>query len=130
MQQNTYTHSTIFRETFSDNATRPRWYLRYSNTHLTYINWWKHWNKYIQTNQDKEQLKVKQKTKKCQFKNKTKPYEKEPLLISKLCTLSDEFEIPERKCDDNWKKSTQHTHTYWKLLKRLRNRRAHKHTHT
>lgn len=108
MQQNTYTHSTIFRETFSDNATRPRWYLRYSNTHLTYINWWKHWNKYIQTNHDKEQLKVKQK--KCQFKNKTKPYEKEPLLISKLCTLSDEFEIPERKCDDNWKKSTQHTH--------------------
>lgn len=31
-------------------------------------------------------------------------------MISKLCTLSDEFEIPERKCDDNWKKSTQHTH--------------------
>lgn len=42
---------------------------------------------------------------------KTKTSENERLLISKLCTLSEEFEIPERNCDDNWKKST---HTYRK----------------
>lgn len=42
---------------------------------------------------------------------KTKTNENERLLISKLCTLSEEFEIPERNCDDNWKKST---HTYRK----------------
>lgn len=77
-------------------------------THLTYINWWKHTetNIYKQTKKI-EQLKVKQKS--VNFKTKTN--ENERLLISKLCTLSEEFEIPERNCDDNWKKST---HTYRK----------------
>lgn len=77
-------------------------------THLTYINWWKHTetNIYKQTKKT-EQLKAKQKS----VNLKTKTNENERLLISKLCTLSEEFEIPERNCDDNWKKST---HTYRK----------------
>lgn len=126
MQQNTYTHSTLFRETFSDNATRPRWYLRYSNTHLTYINWWKHWNKYIQTNQDKEQLKVKQKQKSVNLKTKqnhTKRnhcwYRNSVLSPMNLKYLKENVTITE--------KNQLNTHTYWKLLKRLRNRRAHTH---
>lgn len=126
MQQNTYTHSTIFRETFSDDTTRPRWYLRYSNTHLTYINWWKHWNKYIQTNQDKEQLKVKQKQKSVNLKTKqnhTKRnhcwYRNSVLSPMNLKYLKENVTITGKN---------QHKQTYWKLLKRLRNRRAHKHT--